>query len=557
LKTLGLNALRLLHLARVLAAHGVARLVVRHARWCPWLVRRLALTQLTGPQRFRRFFEDLGGSFIKFGQMLALQPDVVSLEYCDELFNLLDRIPPFPYADVERVVREELGRTPGEVFDRFNPEPLSAASIGQVHVAFLAGRKVAVKVQRPSADVEFAGDIRLILLLMRVIRGLRLKSLYWVVEPMREFAAWTHEELDYRREARYADRLRRNAADNPFERVPEVIWELTTRRTLVMEYLPGLPVLDYLRAMSAGDEVALRRIHARGFDRNRFARHIIDNFVGDAFLHGVFHADLHPANLLIQPGETVGYVDFGITGVLSRYSRRRLVALTLATTRADVDGMAGAFFTLARSAGDADPALFRRRLAEVSQDWYDIGRAGPVLKRNFTLVMYDMLILCRDTGIVPGRDVVKYIRSAVAADGLITRLAPGFNVGQYLEEACRDLVAHEARRALLSGETFTSVLASSAHLMEDGAARAATVLRSIAAGEGTALEDFPAATDRDAPRRRQTLRLAGVVVALGALLELTGGDRGLGVNIVTAEAMLTGVALVMLVDSARRLARRP
>jgi predicted unusual protein kinase regulating ubiquinone biosynthesis (AarF/ABC1/UbiB family) len=420
-----MNVRRVAHIVRVLAAHGLANLVARRSGSQPWLLRMFPLARLGGPERFRRLFEDLGGSFIKFGQMLALQPDIVSIAYCNELFNLLDRIPPFPFPEAERVVREELGRAPAEIFDQFETEPMSAASIGQVHIAWLNGRKVAVKIQRPSAEVEFAGDIRLIRFAMAAIRRLGLSSLYWALEPMSEFAAWTHEELDYRREARYADRLRRNAVNNPHERVPEIFWDLTTRRTLVMEYLPGITALDYLRAMSGDDSWLARKVGAREFDHDRFARHIIDNFVGDAFLHGVFHADLHPANLLVQPGEVVGYVDFGITGVLSRYSRRHLVAMVLTCVRADVDGMADAFFKLARSEADANPALFRSRLAEVSQEWYEIEGAGPVLKRNFTLVMLDMLILCRQTGITPERDVIKYIRSAVAADGLIT---PGARV---------------------------------------------------------------------------------------------------------------------------------
>jgi ubiquinone biosynthesis protein len=554
-KIVWMNIRRVLHIARVLVAHGTALLVVRYASRWPWLVRRVSLAQLSGPQRFRRLFEDVGGSFVKFGQMLALQPDIVSVEYCNELFNLLDRLPPFPYSDVERVFREELGRAPAEIFDVIDTEPMSAASIGQVHVAYLAGQKVAVKVQRPSTDVEFAGDIRLMLLAMGLIRRLGLKSVYWVLEPMGEFAEWTREELDYRREARYADRLRRNAADNPFERVPAIFWDLTTRRTLVMEYLTGVTCLSYLRAMTSGDDLTERNVRAKDFDRNRFARHIIDNFVGDAFRHGVFHADLHPANLLVQPGEIVGYVDFGITGVLSRYSRRYLVALTLAITHADVEDMADAFFKLARSDSDSNLPRFRTRLAEVAPDWYEIEGAGPVLKRNFTLVMLDMLTLCREAGILPERDVIKYIRSAVAADGLITRLAPGFNVGRYLEEACEQMVARELRRAMLSRDTLNSVLASTTHLIENGAERAATVFRRLVEGDVTALVDITTAADPDTQRRRQTLRLAGVVVALTALLELTGGAMRFGVNIFTAEVVLGGGALVMLVNSVRRLAR--
>jgi ubiquinone biosynthesis protein len=554
-KTLALNVRRLLHILRVLIAHLAAHLAARHlARW-PRLLRRAKLARLPGPVRLRRLFEDAGGGFIKFGQILALQSDLLPLEYCNELFNLLDRLAPFPFADVERVVRSELGRAPAEIFDRFEVEPLSAASIGQVHVAELAGRRVAVKVQRPSADVEFAGDVRLVLLAMALIRRLRLRRFFWVLEPMGDFTASTREELDYRREARYAERLRRNAAGNRFERVPEIFWDLTTRRVLVMEFLPGLTALDHLRAMTTTDAAAADRVRGKDFDRNRFARHIIANFVGDAFQYGVFHADLHPANLLVLPGEAVGYVDFGITGVLSGYSRRHLVALTLAVTRGDVDALADIFLRLARADENSNLPLFRARLAEVAPTWYAGEGAVRMLTKSFTLVFLDMLIMCRETGVLPEHDVIKYIRSSVAADGLISRLAPGFNVGQFVAEHCRQLVGQASWRAALSWDTLNSVLESSVSLAETGASRAATVLHRLADGEVTALVDITTAADRDTRRRRRAIRLAGVVVALVALIDLTAGEMRFGVNIVTVAGALTGLALVMLVDAVRRLAR--
>src|SRR5262249_48451043 len=161
-----------------------------------------------GPERLRRLLEDLGGSFIKFGQMLALQPDVLTLEYCDALFDLMDRVPPFDFSAVERTFLEEFGKRPDELFDRFDQRPLASASIGQVHVAYANGVKYAVKVQRPDATLSFTADIALMTLCGALIRNLRLKRLYWMLEPIGEFTTWTLDELDYRIEERYLVQLR-------------------------------------------------------------------------------------------------------------------------------------------------------------------------------------------------------------------------------------------------------------------------------------------------------------------------------------------------------------
>jgi ubiquinone biosynthesis protein len=544
---------RLLHIGRVLATYGVAHLLGRRARWWPGLLARFELAGLTAPQRFSRLLQDLGGSFVKFGQMLALQPDIMSLEYCDELFNLLDRLPPFTLEEVNRVFLEELGQTPDQLFERFEPEPMATASIGQVHRAVLHGRKVAVKVQRPNADADFAGDTRLMAAAIRVIRRFDLRSLRWLLEPMGEFVAWTREELDYRREARYTERLQRNSAGAPHERVPEVFWDLTTRRTFVAEFLEGPTVLEYLRAVAERDEATTGRLRAAGFDPNRFARHVIDNFLGDAFQHGVFHADLHPANLLILPKDVIGYVDFGITGVLSRHSRRQLMTMTLAYTRADVDAMTDAFFKVTIFGPDADPERFRAGMSDLSEAWYDSHGSELVYKKNFTRVMLDMLTLSRATGIWPERDVIKYIRSAIAADGLITRFAPGFNLGRHLEEVCQRWIGWEAQRLILRYSTLSGIVASGAHLAEDGTARAASMLRRLKDGDALAEVHIVRTARQDDRLRRRTLRVAGVVIAFMALFELTASPTGLGVNLFTATAVLVIGSLVALGYSIRKL----
>jgi ubiquinone biosynthesis protein len=546
---------RLAHLAWVAGRHGVAHAAgARLARW-PRLARRFDPAGLSGPERLRTALEDLGGTFIKFGQMLALQPDIVSLRYCDALFNLLDRVRPFGMEQVEKTFVEELGRGTGGIFDSFDPRPIGTASIGQVHVAYLRGRKVAVKVQRPAVDEEFGGDIRLMSAAIAWIRRLGLKQLAWMVEPLSEFVAWTREELDYRREARYMELLGHNARSNAAERVPAVCWEYTTRRTLVMEFLEGVTVLDYLRAVARDDGAVLGPLSAAGFDPKAFARNLIDNFLGDAFRHGLFHADLHPANLMILPGNVVGYIDFGITGRLSPYSRRHLIAMTLAYTRGDTDGMCASFFKVSAIGPDSDPEAFREGIKRLADEWYEMRGRERRLRKNFTLVMLDMLRLSRATGVWPERDVIKYIRSAIASDGLITRFAPGFDVGRYLERVCNRHLKWQSWGALVSYEALLGWSTSGSQLLRDGALRGAAFVHRLATGELPARADLGAGGgERDGAARRQTVQLAGVVFGVVLLIVLTGERPEVGANLFTAEALVLGAAALLLLRALVRLA---
>src|ERR1051325_9078399 len=474
--TLWLSLRRLAYITFVITKHVLAHVG-------DVLLVRLSLRSsvyLSGPARLRAALEDLGGSFIKFGQMLALQPDILSLEYCNGLFDLLDRITPFDYGKVEQIFLAETGKTPVEIFDSFELQPIATASIGQVHVAYLNGRKVAVKVQRPRVEIDFAGDIRLMTAAMTLIKRLRVRSLYWMLEPTGEFLRWTHEELDYRYEARYMERLRRNASNNSHERVPEVFWPYTTRRTLVCEFFEGETMLSYLRALESGDE---KRVESIDFDADTTARHIIDNFLGDVFQHGMFHADLHPANLMILPGNTVGYIDFGITGTISCYSRRNLVALTLAYTRGDLEGMCEAFFPISVFDSELSQARFRDGLKIFAEMWYETAGRERKLRKNFTLVMLDMLRLSRRTGVWPERDVVKYIRSAIAIDGLITRFAPSFDLGQHLQVVCDRHLRWSARREFFTYDSILGWAISGERIARDGPLRVSDFVERLTAGE--------------------------------------------------------------------------
>jgi ubiquinone biosynthesis protein len=549
------SARRLAHLLAVIVRHGLAHaLALAAGRW-PRLAGRLPVARLSAPERFRTLIEDMGGTFIKFGQMLALQPDILPLKYCNALFNLLDRVAPFPFAHVEQTFLEEFGETPREIFDCIDPEPIATASIGQVHVARLNGCKVAVKVRRPNVEADFNGDIRLMTATIRLIRRLRLRMFYWLIEPTSEFVAWTSEELDYRREARYMEQHRLNASRNPREHVPDVFADYVSRRTLVVEFIEGLNVLDYLRAMEAGDELTIRRLKDKGFEPSQFVSNILENFLGDAYRFGMFHADLHPANLMILPDNIVGYIDFGITGMLSRYSRQNIVSLTMALGRGDLEGMCAAFFKISTVKAESDVEGFRRGMRKLDEGWYETRGSTRCLKKNATLVMLDMLMLSRQTGIYPERDVVKYIRSAIAIDGLITRVAPEFDLGRQLELICDRHLKWHARRTVFTYETILTWATAGGHLMQDGAFRAAHAISRIASGEMQAHTEVERGKKvSEVELRQRALRLATVVFVVSALVGVTGESTGPGINLFTAEVIFVATAIMMLMSTIRRLA---
>jgi ubiquinone biosynthesis protein len=425
----------------------------------------------TGPERMRMALEQMSGSFLKFGQILSLQVDTLPREYCDALLDLLDRVPPFSSQSVKKIFEEELGSPPEELYAEFDYSPLAAASIGQVHRAVLKdGTRVAVKVQRPGIRGIFTRDAVLLNAFVKLVFALRLKTLYFMRDPVREFNEWIQDELDYRIEADYARMLGKNAAQTPTEKVPQICWDLTTERVLTMDFLEGQSVREYLRNRDQGATEELSALRRIRFDPPVFVSNVIRNFVSDALRFGVFHADLHPANLLILEDNRVGYVDFGIVGQLTPEARRKIIQMTLGYVRGENDEIFSSFMAVSEITPDADLEGFRRELEKLSRRWYrEPPVAGrPQFGRSLTILMIDLLTMCRSFGVLPRREMIKYIRSLFLADGLVSRLAPGLDYGPHLRELCEEYVMEEAERKMFSPRAGLPVLADAIGWLQTG-----------------------------------------------------------------------------------------
>lgn len=546
------NLQRMGHIIWMLIRYFMVPMLRKYLVHQPFIGRYIEADNRPGSARLCLVFEELGGTFIKLGQMLALQPDILPLEYCNALFNLLDRITPFDFEEAERVFIEHFGCGPTDLFDRFEPKPIATASIGQVYIAYIGEQKVAVKIQRPSAEVDFASDIRLMAGAIWLIKGIGLKQLDWMVEPLHEFINWTREELDFQYEARYMEKLRCDTQNSVSEYIPSVYWDYTTSRILTMDFLDGVTLLNYIRAVEMQDEIILQRLQYTGFDPDQFARNIVDNFLKDAFQYGLFHADLHPANLMVLHNNIVGYIDFGIAGVLSPYLRHNLIALTLAYSRGDLDGMYNAFFKVAALDANSDIAAFRRGLQALEGEWYAREGKEQRLLKNITLVMLDLLKLSRETGVWPERDVIKYIRSAIAIDGLISRFAPTFDVGRYLETVCHRYLTWKARQDLFDFDSLINWSSANGQLMHDGMLRMAALIRHIATKDKADYTKSWQDSTVMKSIRRQAIYMSVMVLSLSVLIILTQSSVKLGVNIFTVNV---GFLIITTMGLVRRLYR--
>jgi ubiquinone biosynthesis protein len=236
------NVRRLSEIAQVAVKHGFGYFFERHrlTDLFPWIDRDgRDETPSDRGRRLREMLEELGPTFVKFGQLLSTRPDIVPPDVVVELQKLQDDVRPIPFAEVERVVREELGLTIEQAFLEFDERPTAAASIGQVHHALLPnGERVAVKVQRPNAPRQIESDIALLYQAARLAKE-RVRALDFIdaEQVVDEFARSIRGELDYRAEARNAEVFRRNFAGNPEVKIPRVFWSYTRRRVLALELL--------------------------------------------------------------------------------------------------------------------------------------------------------------------------------------------------------------------------------------------------------------------------------------------------------------------------------
>jgi ubiquinone biosynthesis protein len=486
----------------------------------------------SGPVRLRLAFEALGGAWIKLGQMLALRFDLLPTAYCDELFGLLNQVAPFPYAEVRAILQSELGDVPEAIFRSFEPASFAAASIGQVHRAVLhSGETVAVKVQRPGIRETLQADIDLMYATTWLIDRTRLFGGTRSRDVIDEFARWTADELDYLIEARQAVLLWQNAQGDRVERIARVHRDYTTSRVLTTEYIAGIPLIDILIARRDGNTRYLNELAARGHDLDRIVRHLDWNMLNQVYVFGYFHADLHPANLFVLPGDAIGYVDFGIVGQLPNSVRESLTRYSWLLFRGEVESAVRELMRWLAPTAATDAEAAQRRLIRLHQAFlYEtvaertratVGAPGPALhptENPYSKLAVDILETIRVQQLSLSPNIVAYLKMLVTLGTLRHQLAVDYDLPANVRQFVRRLARQQTMSWLDPRRTFDRAYAASGRMQ-----RAIDFVEFLETQQPVILEAEASLFGfrrRMRSARRGLVRLGLSILVVGALLYL-------------------------------------
>jgi ubiquinone biosynthesis protein len=384
-----------------------------------------ALSRLTREARIRLTLTELGPTFIKLGQLLSTRPDVVGKELADELAQLQSATPADPPEVVRQIVETELGMSLDELFAEFELTPIASASIGQVHRARLrSGERVVVKVQHHGIESKVNEDLEVLAGLAQLAEQISEFRPYRPTANVAEMGRTLRRELDFGREERNLSQFGSLFKDDPTIRIPRALTELSTPRVLTMDMIEGIPVA----------ETGL--LSAAGIDREEVARRGAGLYMQMIFTHGFFHADPHPGNIVILPGNVIGLLDFGMVGRIDERMREDIEDMLMAIVQHDVPLLVKIIKRIGQAPPQLDEGAFSNDVADFvghyatqALDQFDVGGA-----------LTDMTQIMRRHGIMLPAQVAMLIKTLVTLEGTSQLLSPHFSLMEVMQPFHRKML---------------------------------------------------------------------------------------------------------------------
>ena len=496
---------------------GLEALLEQAGKVLHW-TRLEALLHLDPPERVRKAMEEMGPTFIKFGQILATRVDLFPPDWIREFEKLHDRVPPLPFDDLRSQLEEGLGASVSEVFAAFDETALAAASIAQVHRARLpAGQQVIVKIRRPGIRTTVEADLRLLERLVAIIEAEFSDVRHFhPQEVLRQFKLSLRNELDLLSEARNTERAANNFVHDPFVKIPRIYWEYCGERLIVQEYIEGI----------AGRDIA--GLVAAGFDRKLLAQRGADAVLKMVLIDGFFHADPHPGNFIYVPGNRLAFIDFGMVGSLSELRRDQVVEMLNAIVVRDAPTMVE---VLLDWADEISPST-ERLVSEVGMfvDKYH----GVALKQlRLDEMLGDMASLMRDHHLTLPPDLTMLFKTLITLEGMGRQIDPEFDIVNQvapllaratLERNRPEVLLRHAQRNLVS---LRAVLGAFPRDLR-------RFLRLVRAGAVKVNVDMPELTrfgirvDRAASRLTVGLVTSSLIIGSSIVMTVSGGPTLFG-----------------------------
>ena len=380
--------------------------------------------------RLRLVFEELGPTFVKFGQLLSTRPDIIPEELIVELIKLQDKVPSFSYEQVKKQIEKELGKPINQVFPYFNKKPIASASLGQVHEAKLKNKKsVAVKVQRVNIEKTIDEDLDILTffaeLLDKHISSFKIYNPKGLVE---EFKRTIKKELNYEIEANNISRFYQNFKDSKTIVVPKVYQNYSTKKVLTMSFIEGTKI----------DE--LWRIKEKWLNKKTIAKNGVDAFFKQILINGFFHADPHPGNIFVLKNNVVAFLDFGMMGHVDKELMQKLTNLFTAAVDKNVEKIVEVFISLSLVDEEIDIESFKSDVSDIIDEYYGISlkqiEIGKIINRIVSVGGKYHIVL--------PRNFVLLVKALVTIEGIGIKLDPDFNI----VEASKPFVKKIARKKM-------------------------------------------------------------------------------------------------------------
>jgi ubiquinone biosynthesis protein len=539
----------------VLVRHGLADVVstLRLGRYLGFGARwrgryGRAVAAASRARRLRLAFEELGPTFVKFGQALSIRADVLPADLVAEFATLQDHVPPLEPGEAERVIEAEFGRPIAELFLEFDPAPLAAASIAQVHRAVLAtGELVVVKVRRPGIARVMAGDVailrQLAFLVERHLPGADIIDPPALVD---EFARTLRAEQNFVREGRNLEHAARNFEGDPTVRIPAVYWDRTTPAVLTMDFLDGVKIS------------ALESAGLDGAERSGLARRGADAMLAQILVHGFFHADPHPGNVMVMPDGAIGLLDFGIVGRLDERTREDLARVIRAVSQRDLNRLTALAVRLTEPRREVDLVALERDLSELIDTYGDV----PIGELSMSDVLGDAVdALARHSLRFPS-NLLLLVKAIVTIEGVGRQLDPSFQIVEHAAPIAERLwierhsprvlaarVADATREAIDTAREIPVEVSAVMRKLRDNRFEVQFVHRN--------LEHFVTEMDRSSNRLSFAIVIGSLVVGSSLVIQAGFGPTAYGYSVLglvgLAVAWMLGIGLAVGVLRSGRL----